>query len=150
MFKNRSFNVLVGLTIAVLAVLSIGTAAFNQRNSSAVNSSPLDWYFNHVHAILDGDNNIVPGANAVPAEDLSDNWLAPLDWYFSHDHAVIDGDNNTVPMRATNTSAEQDMRMVMQELERERLDQVNTNSSITRAPYESTIFCPEPSPSCDR
>jgi len=32
------------------------------------------------------------------------------------------------PMRAPNASAEQDLRMVMQELERERLDQLNASS----------------------
>jgi len=88
MFKKRSFITLVGLTIAVLAVLSISTLAFTQRSPSVVEDS---------HA-------------------------SPLDWYFSHDHAILDGDNNAVPMRATNVSPEQDMRMVMQELERERLD----------------------------
>ena len=56
---------------------------------------------------------------------------------------------------ATNASAEQDMRMVMQELERERLDQLNTNPpseqfSVVRAMDESSIACLEPRPSCDR
>jgi hypothetical protein len=120
MFKNRSFSTLVGLTIAGLAVLSIGTLAFTQQTSSIVEN----------------------------------NRSSPLDWYFSHDHAIVDGDNNAVPVRMTNASTEQDVRMVMQELERERLDQLNANpfaipSGGTRAKYESTIFCPEPSPSCD-
>ena len=53
--------------------------------------APLDWYFAHDHAVLDGDNNVVPGGKS-----LMDNQLAPLDWYFAHDHAVLDGDNNVV------------------------------------------------------
>jgi hypothetical protein len=101
MFKNRTFNALVGLTIAVLAVLSISTSAFTQRTLSASEvsgSSPLDWYFSHDHAILDGDNNVVPvAANVAPSEGIRNNQLAPLDWYFSHDHAILDGDNNVVP-----------------------------------------------------
>ena len=100
MFKNRSFNALVGLTIAVLAVLSIGTAISTPQVVSGIQDNrltPLDWYFNHDHAILDGDNNVVPAAaNAAPSEGIRDNRLAPLDWYFSHDHAILDGDNNVV------------------------------------------------------
>jgi hypothetical protein len=53
--------------------------------------APLDWYFAHDHAVLDGDNNVVSSG-----KDLMDNRLAPLDWYFAHDHAVLDGDNNVV------------------------------------------------------
>ena len=53
--------------------------------------APLDWYFAHDHAVLDGDNNVVSSGKS-----LMDNQLAPLDWYFAHDHAVLDGDNNVV------------------------------------------------------
>jgi hypothetical protein len=90
MFKNRSLNTLVGLTIAVLAVFSIGAVAFNRLATSAVNTSPLDWYFSHDHASIDNDNAVVSSVNS-PAN------TSPLDWYFSHDHAIIDGDNNAVP-----------------------------------------------------
>jgi hypothetical protein len=89
MFKNRSFNTLVGLTIALLAVLSIGTLAFTHRTPSVAvenRSVALDWYFSHDHAILDGENNVVSEVNHSGA----------LDWYFRHDHAILDGDNNVV------------------------------------------------------
>ena len=100
MFKNRSFNSFVGLSIAVLAVLSIGTLAFTHRTPSITTDNrlaPLDWYFSHDHAILDSDNNVVPAAaNAAPSEGIRDNQLAPLEWYLSHDHAIFDSDNNVV------------------------------------------------------
>ncbi len=89
MFKNRTFNALVGLTIVVLAGLSISTVAFKQPTLPVVNSSPLDWYFSHDHAIIDGDNAVVSSAN-IPVDS------SPLDWYFGHDHAIIDGDNAMV------------------------------------------------------
>jgi ABC-type antimicrobial peptide transport system permease subunit len=104
MFKNRSFSTLVGLTIAVLAVLSIGTLAFTQRTPSVVESSrsnSLDWYLSNDHAILDGNNNVVSGVN-IPVNS------SPLDWYFSHDHAILDGDNNVIP--AANAAPSQGLR----------------------------------------
>lgn len=60
---------------------------------------------------------------------------------------------STIAVPAINASAEQDARMVMQELERERLDQLNASPSpispnITTPSYESSIFCPEPIPPC--
>lgn len=86
MFKNRSFIKLVGLVIAVLAILSIGTLAFTQQTPSVAENNrlaPLDWYFSHDHATIDGN------------DDTGMQPLAPLDWYFSHDHAIIGGNNDT-------------------------------------------------------
>jgi hypothetical protein len=80
-----------------MAVVSISAVISTQQVASSKldnRLAPLDWYFAHDHAILDGDNNVVSsGENPV------DNRLAPLDWYFAHDHAVLDGDNNVVSRR---------------------------------------------------
>jgi hypothetical protein len=60
MLKNRLLITLVGLSIAVLVVLSIGTLAFTQQTPSAVEDNrlaPLNWYFSHDHAIIDGNND---------------------------------------------------------------------------------------------
>ena len=97
MFNNRLVKLFVGLAIAVMAVLSIGAAiSARQVASSKLDNrlAPLDWYFAHDHAVLDGDNNVVSSG-----ESLGDNRLAPLEWYFAHDHAVLDGDNNVVSSR---------------------------------------------------
>jgi hypothetical protein len=94
-FNNRLVKLFVGLAIVVMAVLSIGAAlSTRQVASNKLDNwlAPLDWYFAHDHAVLDGDNNVVPSG-----ENLVDNRFAPLDWYFAHDHAVLDGDNNVVP-----------------------------------------------------
>jgi hypothetical protein len=93
-FNNRLVNLLVGSVIVVIAVLSVGAVISTQQVASSKldnRLAPLDWYFAHDHAVLDGDNNVVPSG-----ENLVDNRLAPLDWYFVHDHAVLDGDNNVV------------------------------------------------------
>jgi hypothetical protein len=95
MFKNRVFNPLVRVAIIVLAVLSISAVIYAQQVPSATADNRfgvLDWYFNHDHAILDGDNNRVSStANVAPA-----NRFGALDWYFNHDHAILDGDNNSM------------------------------------------------------
>ena len=94
MFNNRLVNLLVGLGIVILALLSIGAVISTQRVASSVGNNqlaPLDWYFAHDHAILDGDNNVVSNG-----KNPSDTRLAPLAWYFAHDHAILDGDNNIV------------------------------------------------------
>ena len=99
-------SVMLALFLAT-AFVSVATVAADDwygQNRSPANSSgavvapdwserlaPLDWYFAHDHAVLDGDNNVVPSV-----KNLMDNRLAPLDWYFAHDHAVLDGDNNVV------------------------------------------------------
>lgn len=67
---------------------------------------------------------------------------------------------SAAPIRATNVSAEQDMRMLMHEQELERLDQLNFNPSAVQlgvTPYSviypfdaSSTACYEPRPSCDR
>ena len=94
MFNNRLVKLFVGLAIVVMAVLSIGAViSTRQIATSKLDNrlAPLDWYFAHDHAILDGDNNVVSSG-----ESVVDNRVAPLDWYFAHDHAVLDGDNNVV------------------------------------------------------
>ena len=94
MFNNRLVKLFVGLAIVVMAALSLGAViSTRQVASSKLDNrlAPLDWYFAHDHAVLDGDNNVLSSG-----EDLVDNRLAPLDWYFAHDHAVLDGDNNVV------------------------------------------------------
>ena len=95
MFSNRLVKLFVGLGIVVMAVLSIGAVLSTQQAATSKldnRLAPLDWYFAHDHAVLDGDNNVVSSGKT-----LMDNQLAPLDWYFAHDHAVLDGDNNVVP-----------------------------------------------------
>jgi hypothetical protein len=94
MFSNRLVKLFVGLAIVVMAVLSIGTVISTRQIAASkldTRLAPLDWYFAHDHAVLDGDNNVVSGG-----ESVVDNRFSPLDWYFSHDHAVLDGDNNGV------------------------------------------------------
>jgi hypothetical protein len=94
MFNNRSVNLLAGLGVVILALLSIGAVVSTQRVASSASNNqlaPLDWYFAHDHAILDGDNTSV--SNGMT---LADNRLAPLDWYFAHDHAILDGNNTSV------------------------------------------------------
>ena len=94
MFNNRLVKLFVGFAFVVMAVLSIGAViSARQVATSKLDNqlAPLDWYFAHDHAILDGDNNVVSSG-----ESVVDNRVAPLDWYFAHDHAVLDGDNNVV------------------------------------------------------
>ncbi len=91
MFNHRSATTLVVLAIVAIMVLTIGgVISVQQVASSAADNrmAPLDWYFAHDHAILDGDHNILSG----DMDTLHDR-MAPLDWYFAHDHAVLDGDN---------------------------------------------------------
>lgn len=97
MFKNRSSSLFIAFVIAVLALLNIANVVLTQT-SRADRSSPLDWYLNHSHPVLDGDSNI---ANPLQSESM-EHQLAPLEWYFNHEHAVISGDDNALPM---NTNA---------------------------------------------
>lgn len=67
---------------------------------------------------------------------------------------------SAAPIRATNASAEQDMRMLMHEQELERFDKLNFNPSAVQLVVTpnsviylfdaSSIACYEPRPSCDR
>jgi hypothetical protein len=93
-FNNRLVKLFIGPAFLVMAGLSTGAViSTRQVATSELDNrlAPLDWYFAHDHAVLDGDNNVVPSG-----ENLVDSRLAPLDWYFAHDHAVLDGDNNVV------------------------------------------------------
>ena len=109
MFNNRLVTLLVGLGIAILALLSIGGVISTHQVASSAGDNrlaPLDWYFAHDHAIIDGENNVV-----------SNNRLAPLDWYLTHDHAILDGDNSDAAQfaRANITAAdEEDSYQTMQ------------------------------------
>lgn len=88
MFTTRTAGMLVALLIPLVALASIGTIIHTQQPPARVEESrmaPLDWYFAHDHANLDGDGNVVLC-----------QW-APLDWYFAHDHAILDGDGNVLP-----------------------------------------------------
>ena len=94
MFNSRLVKLFVGLAIVAVAVLSIGApiSAWQVARSKSDNRlAPLEWYFAHDHAVLDGDNNVVSSQ-----ERPVDTRWAPLEWYFAHDHAVLDGDNNVV------------------------------------------------------
>ncbi len=95
MLNQRLVKTIVGLGIVVMAVFSIGTALSTQPAVSRADDNhlaPLTWYFEHDHARLDGDNNVLSSG-----ENATDMQFAPLDWYFAHDHAILDGDNNVLP-----------------------------------------------------
>lgn len=97
MFKNRSFNLFVVLTIAVLAVFSI-SAFFG----SATNTVPT------------GARNAAEQDKRMVMQELERERLDQLN-------------ANSSVVLSPSAIAEQDMRMVMKELERERLDQLNAN-----------------------
>jgi hypothetical protein len=67
-FNNRLVKLFVGLAIVVMAVLSISAALSTQHVTlSRLDNrfAPLDWYFAHDHAVLDGDNNVVPSSKEL-------------------------------------------------------------------------------------
>ena len=68
MFNNRLVKLFVGLAIAVMGVLSIGAVISTQVATSKLDNrlAPLDWYFAHDHAVLDGDNNVVSSGQELP------------------------------------------------------------------------------------
>ncbi|MBI5029158.1 MAG: hypothetical protein HZB51_01425 [Chloroflexi bacterium] len=111
MFKNRSFNIFVGLIIAVLAVLSIGTAVYNQQAAAdmiANRFAPVDWYLNHDHAVPNDDESTVAPDKPVTSESVvPSNRIPSVPYLALKDHQLSQMDAGTEQVGAINLSSEE-------------------------------------------